>query len=612
MRLGYELIKEQLFFQKELIERVFWFIRLRWLAVGAALAGSWAAFGLAPAVPVVPLTVIALFILGYNCVFLSVWKRLNRVSPLRVEPFHTFAHAQIGLDLASLYLMILFTGGIHSPLLIFVLFHIVLAGILLSPVSSFAYGIAVVVITGILAVLQSRGGLGLGSRLAGDFLFPGGTEFPSELVTYAIFVVVILVTAFLTTSLKASLRVKGRELLQTSKELESSNAKLTALYELLKRVGTTSDLQELMDLATRRAAGIMGVKACSIKLLDEGRKKLKFASSYGLSEDYVSKGVVDIDKSPINRKIIEGSFFSVGKIEEKDYFQYPEDILKEGIASMVCLPLRVEKMVLGVFCVYSGTTYDFSKEDIRFFSLMTDLIALAIETLRGEINKTWFLRKAAHQMRSPFSTIYSMLKVMRGGFMGPVSDQQAEMLQRCIRRIEMLGDLINDLLKLGIKRTDADRAGIHPVNSESVLSKLIPIFEAQAREKQVDIAFKVESNLAEIMGDERLLDELLTNLISNAVKYTPTGGSVRVQLCRHDENRVCLEVTDTGIGIPAEDLPRLFTEFFRAENAKTFTEQGTGLGLVIVKEILDFLRGTISIESTPGTGTTIRCLLPAI
>ncbi|MDD5205819.1 MAG: ATP-binding protein, partial [Desulfobacterales bacterium] len=353
-------------------------------------------------------------------------------------------------------------------------------------------------------------------------------------------------------------------------------------------------------------------KACSIKLLDEGRKKLKFASAFGLSEDYVSKGAVDIDRSPINRKIIEGSFFSVGKIEEKDYFQYPEDIRKEGIASMICLPLRVEKMVLGVFCVYSDVSHDFGDEEIRFFSLISDLVALAIETLRGEINKTWFLQKAAHQLRSPFSTIYSMIKVMEGGFMGPVSEKQREMLQRCIRRIEMLGDLINDLLKLGIKRTDADRAVIHPVDGATILNALVPLFEAQARDRQVSIGFEVQPKLAQLLGDEKLLDELFTNLVSNAIKYTPSGGNVQVVLSGESENRIRIEVRDTGIGIPQEDRSRLFTEFFRAENAKSFCEEGTGLGLVIVKEIVDFLRGAVLIESNVNEGTTVCCLLPAI
>jgi signal transduction histidine kinase len=114
------------------------------------------------------------------------------------------------------------------------------------------------------------------------------------------------------------------------------------------------------------------------------------------------------------------------------------------------------------------------------------------------------------------------------------------------------------------------------------------------------------------MGDEKLLDELFGNLISNAIKYTPSGGKVRVSLAGEKEHRARLEVSDTGIGIPEEDIPRLFTEFFRAENAKAQAEEGTGLGLVIVKEILDFLGGSISVKSKAGEGTTFTCLLPSV
>jgi two-component sensor histidine kinase len=612
MRLGYELVREQLFFQKELIERVYWFVRLRWLAVGVALAGSWAAFLFEPSFPVVPLTLIALSILLYNIVFQQVWHRIHSQGPHRVQSFVVFAHVQISMDLAALYGIICCTGGIDSPLMIFVIFHIILAGILLSPKSCYAYGVTAALVTGFLLLLQEWA---LFYPLPVPFqssLFPHEADFGQLAVHYGVFVAAILITAFLTTSLKGTLRTKGRELLHVSKELEVSNAKLTALYEMLKRIGLSSDLQELMDLATRNAARIMGVKACSIKLLDEDRKRLNFASAYGLSLDYVAKGSIEIEKSPINRKVIEGSFFSIGEIDEKDYFQYPEDIRKEGIASMVCLPLKVEKMVLGVFCVYSDVSYHFNDEDVRFFSLMSDLIALAIETLRSEINKTWFLRKAAHQLRSPFSAIYSMLKVLGAGYLGSVNKEQKEMVSRCIRRIEILGDLINDLLKLGINRTDVDKAMIHPVDGAASLNALIGLFRTQAEEKQVSIVFQVEEPLPHIMGDEKLLDELFTNLISNAVKYTPPGGQVRVFLGKEDQNRVRLEVVDTGIGIPDEARPRLFTEFFRADNAKEFVDEGTGLGLAIVKEILDFLRGTIFVESKVGQGTKIRCLLPAI
>jgi two-component sensor histidine kinase len=423
-------------------------------------------------------------------------------------------------------------------------------------------------------------------------------------------VAAVLITAYLTTSVRKSLWHKGRDLLRVSRELDASNAKLTALYDAVKKMGMSSDLPDLMDLATRSAASIMGVKGASIKLLDDSGKKLVFASTYGLSENYIAKGAVDIEKSPINRRIIEGSFMAVGNIDESEYFQYPEDIRKEGIASMVCLPLRIEKMTLGVFCVYSDVSYDFNDSDIRFFSLVSDLTALAIETLRGEINRTWFLQKAAHQLKSPFSAVYSLMKVLRKGYLGPVSEEQQDALLRCERRLETMGKLVNDLLKLGIRRMSADRTTLHPVDGAKAVAALSDLFETSASEKGVQLSFQIKDLIPPVMGDEKLLEELFTNLISNAVKYTPSGGKVSVVLEPLSHDRVKFQVSDTGIGIPEEDVTRLFTEFFRAENARALAEEGTGLGLVIVKEILDFLGGSISVRSNAGEGTTFTCLLP--
>ncbi|RPJ19999.1 MAG: sensor histidine kinase, partial [Desulfobacteraceae bacterium] len=231
---------------------------------------------------------------------------------------------------------------------------------------------------------------------------------------------------------------------------------------------------------------------------------------------------------------------------------------------------------------------------------------------RGVINKTWFLHKAAHQLRSPFSAIYSLMKVLRKGYLGPVSEPQQDAIIRCEKRLEMLGTMVNDLLKLGIKRQHQDRAVIQPVDGAKVLRALEALYASSASEKGVGVEFVIEESVPDLMADGKLLDELFGNLISNAIKYTPSGGKVRVSLAGEKDHRVRFEVSDTGIGIPEEDIPRLFTEFFRAENAKAQTEEGTGLGLVIVKETLDFLGGSISVKSKVGEGTTLTCLLPSV
>jgi two-component sensor histidine kinase/uncharacterized protein YigA (DUF484 family) len=612
MDLGHELVKEQLFFRKEMMERASWMIRLRWLAVAAGFSGCVIGYVAGWPLPFVPISLIFAFITFYNVLFFSIGHRLPSIKPQDVRAFTIFAHAQIVLDLLALYAILYFTGGIHSPFLVFVLFHIILAGILLSPLSCFIYSILVLLAAAGLMLIQKYAILPPQPILFESYLFFHDLELRDLVVSNLVFAAVVLITAFLITSIKLSLRSKGRELLRVSKELDAGNVKLKALYQMVKEMGLCQELQTMMDSATRSAATIMGVKACSIKLLDEQRQRLRFSSTYGLSEDYVSRRSIDLEKSPINRSIIEGSYYAIGKIDQKDYFQYPEDIRKEGIASMLCLPLRVGKMVLGVLCVYSDVTHDFEDEDVEFFLLMADLTALAIENLTSELNKTWFLEKAAHQLRSPLNAIDTMLKTLRQGYLGPTQPEQAKLIARCEQRIENLSQVIADLLDLGVKRTDLSKIEMHAVNIGDVVKTLVHLYQSQAAAKNLDFSCDIEEGLPNILAQEKLMDELLNNLISNAIKYTPSGGQVRVRVARESSDRVLCEVADTGIGIPAEDISRLFTEFFRSANAKELTEEGTGLGLVIVKEILDRLRGTIAVNSQPGEGTCFTCFFPVI
>jgi two-component sensor histidine kinase len=442
-------------------------------------------------------------------------------------------------------------------------------------------------------------------------LLPAPHNVGDILVFFAFFVGAVFTTAFLITSIKLSIRSKGRDLIRISRELDGSNVKLNALYDMLKKMNQCTRLQDLLDLATVNAARIMGAKGSSIKLLDDSRKRLTFASASGLSQDYVTKEV-DLDKSLINRKIIEGSYFASGRIEEEDYYQYPEDIRREGIASIVSFPLRVEKMVIGVFSVYSGKTYYFQDSDIEFFSLMGDLTALAIETLRSQLNKSWFVNRAAHELKSPFSAVHGLLGVMRNEYLGPLNEKQKDTLEKSERRLEMVSCLIDDLLTLGLKRTEADRAKIHPVDAEKVMRDVRAFSGDYGSQKGVGIEFEIEDSLPQLVADEKLIEELFVNLISNAIKYTPKGGHVRVSLAKESKVHVRLEVQDSGIGIPEQDRSRLFTEFFRSKNAKAFTQEGTGLGLVIVKEILDFINGKIQVESEVGKGTRITVRLPCI
>jgi len=202
----------------------------------------------------------------------------------------------------------------------------------------------------------------------------------------------------------------------------------------------------------------------------------------------------------------------------------------------------------------------------------------------------------------------SILEVVRDGYLGPVNDDQNEYLRRLDRRARTMLALVNELMALSRnrQRREAEVAATEP----AMLARRVQrTFQDKAAEKRITFQVNLPPDLPEVRGRLETVEQLLENLVSNAIKYTPAEGSVEVRFARAN-GTVRIEVSDTGIGIPAADRPRLFTEFFRAENAKAMDEIGTGLGLAIVKEIVDQLGGRIFMESEEGVGTIFVVHLP--
>jgi signal transduction histidine kinase len=600
MDLGHEIIREQLFFRKELRERVFWFIKLRWAAVAFGTAGLLSAPWVGVSLPTRSILLI-LAVLGVaNLGFSVAGRRLEAEAAAQPGPYEIFAHVQISLDLLCLFLLLALTGGSDSPLCLLVVFHVALAGILLSPRSCYLYaGLIVIGLAGLF--IMKRAGL----IPPWSALEDSGAGFWRWLALVG----TVVVLSYLVTSIKKALRYKGRELMKVSRDLEVSNAKLTSLYEMIKDVNRCREPRQLMDAATRNAARIMGVKACSIKLLDAEGACLRFASTHGLSENYTAKGWIRVDKSQVNQSVIEGRLYTIGNVDRADSFQYPEDIDREGIKSLLCLPLSVDRKTLGVFCVYSGQSNYFTDRDADFFSLMTDLTALAMERLNREVAKTWFMNKAAHQLRSPLGAVQSMLSLLQKGYLGSLDDRQAETIDRSQVRLGLLKDTVNDLLKLAAEREAPAEDPASALDAGAALEALIPMYRVAAEAKGLGLECCITGGLPEIASSQETFDEIASNLISNAVKYT-TAGRVEVGLFPGPPGFLALEIKDTGIGIALEDRDKLFSEFFRGRNAKAVTEEGTGLGLAIVKKALEILGGDIQVDSQPGRGTTVLCLLP--
>jgi signal transduction histidine kinase len=220
-----------------------------------------------------------------------------------------------------------------------------------------------------------------------------------------------------------------------------------------------------------------------------------------------------------------------------------------------------------------------------------------------------FTLLVTHELRAPVAAIQSYLKLILEGYVPEVKVR--ETLEKAERRaLEQLA-LIADLLELGrIQAADA-RGHVSPVHLDQALVEQLDFMSARAQERNIQIKTEVGEDLPTVLLNPEQIKSLWNNLISNAIKYNRDDGRVSIRLVQVGERLEC-EVSDTGIGIPPEAMKHLFSEFFRAENAKAVSRMGTGLGLSIVKETIERAGGQISVESIVDQGTTFRFWLPVI
>lgn len=224
--------------------------------------------------------------------------------------------------------------------------------------------------------------------------------------------------------------------------------------------------------------------------------------------------------------------------------------------------------------------------------------------------KNDFVNMVAHELRSPIVAIRQQNSVLLEGLAGPLQEKQEEFLQRGIMKIDQLLEMINDLLD--IAKIEAGRyIQRHvPTDMGEIIRGTITFLEPRAEAQGIMLSHDL-NDLKPVQADPKRIEEVFNNLITNAINYSPEGGSVTVSArCLSDYMEI--RVSDTGVGIPETEIPKIFDKFYRVKDPKTRKVMGTGLGLSIVKGIVEAHNGTIDVESTPGKGTTFRILFPLI
>lgn len=610
--------KDRSLVEAELVSSVAWLIRLRWLAgvgvlLASALVGVIFPFGIQQG----PLYAIGIGILAYNLIFYLIERRLMQASAPATS-FDQLAKWQVGFDWLAMTLLIHFSGGIESPVLWFFIFHIVIASIFFPPRTAYLFALlAIGLVTG-LTLLEYFGfitHLPI-SGLIGIPLYQSSAYVATVLL---FFTSTSLITAYLASSIHERLRQREEEIIELTRNLRRATNRLEALNDGARLVGSTLELPQVLNRLVESTALAMGVRACSIRLLDITGRKLDPVAVYGLSKAYLEKGPVDPEDNPLAREVLSGKVVNVPDAPKSPLIQYPEEARQEGIRSMLSAPLTGKDGPIGILRAYAVEPNRFTTDDEQFLAAIAAQGSIAIENAIAyhtietlDATKSQFIRTVTHELRSPVSVTQSLLKTLVAGYVGEVSKQQKEILGRAVRRIEFLQTLVDDLLDLATGKAEGKALEIREaVDLRMAIERVVERFRVSATEKELALEFAdlTPNQPFIIPATVDGLDRILDNLISNAIKYTPIGGKVTISLSGITDGAQ-VTVEDTGIGIPEDAMMHLFEEFYRAPNARALEQQGTGLGLVIVKDLVNRFSGRLTVHSTPDVGSRFTVFLP--
>jgi two-component system phosphate regulon sensor histidine kinase PhoR len=228
-----------------------------------------------------------------------------------------------------------------------------------------------------------------------------------------------------------------------------------------------------------------------------------------------------------------------------------------------------------------------------------------LERMRSE-----FVANVSHELKTPITAVKGFAETLLGG---AVNDEETarSFLQIIYDESDRLNRLIGDILELSKIESRRVPLTFSPVEVDSFVSKSVKLMESEASRKNIELSMQIEPGLY-VEADEDRLRQIVMNLLSNGINYTPDGGRVSVKVEGLGDDHIRISISDSGIGIPKKDLPRIFERFYRVDKARSRSSGGTGLGLSIVKHLVELHKGTISVTSSLGVGSTFIIELPVL
>ncbi len=429
------------------------------------------------------------------------------------------------------------------------------------------------------------------------------------------------------------------ELTRTQEQLDKKLAGLVALQGLSHRILSARSTAELCQLTAQGVVADLDFEKALLVLMDPEKPREPMAIAQAGFEPEEWKR---LDAARL-LEVIRGPLLAKGEpILAVEPGKNGELGTLVGLRSHAAVPLTLKGKPQGFLLAGTNPPYpQLESGDMELMSILATQVGVAMENLQlyealkrshdeleervkhrtrelADANeelvrlnkaKSDFVSAVSHELRTPLTSIKGYTTLVWGGKLGPVTKEQEERLERINRHTDYLSNLISDLLD--IARIESGRTGMvfKPLDLPHLIDTVVDLLNPQLKEKELTLKVDLPPQPPPLAADEKHLERVFVNLLSNAIKFTPLKGKIQIRGTSTDE-ALQIDLIDNGIGMSPEDTAKLFTEFFRADNPINRERKGTGLGLVLVKQIVEAHGGKIWVTSEPGKGSTFSFTLP--
>ena len=397
----------------------------------------------------------------------------------------------------------------------------------------------------------------------------------------------------------------------TDQALAARVEELSIMQRIDRELNTSLDFHRVMDLTLEWAVELAEADGGLLLFLDEDEGEARVVASRG---DEMLLDRITLDH-PVIAQVLSSEETVVTRAP---LFSQSED--SQLTRTQVAVPVKREGRVIALVSLNSDRTDVFKGEKVAFLERLADHAAIAIENARlydaviaATQAKSTFVSVVSHELRIPMTSIKGYTDMLISGAVGEVNEMQLGFLNTIRRNVDRMNVLVSDLSDINRMESGRLRLEFDKVELADVVDDALFGLQTQVEGKNQSIVVTIPDNLPPVYADRSRLIQITTNLLSNASKYSPEGRTVTVDAKLVEEGGqplVRLTVTDQGVGIAPEDRVGLFTQFFRSEDPAVRSEPGWGLGLSIVKMLVDAQGGSITVESTHGVGSTFAFTLP--